>query len=205
MSTCKNCAAEVTFRVIGGRTVPLGCRCDPNRMFYYSREERTGRAWCPRCNRECFFVEHNGGCVWLDALGSPWPKHPCFDRERESADCDSKIRQAKPVFAGKTVDSIGRIINANLKCDLGQRFLMASFPSVVREFYVSPAFWEAEHPPREGDSIGYRFGQSVIVRADGVLFNCWSVTLHLCGRCGKRFLNWNGHRDLCSAHKKGVG
>jgi hypothetical protein len=25
-----------------------------------------------------FFVRYNGGSVWLDALGVPWPKHACY-------------------------------------------------------------------------------------------------------------------------------
>jgi len=34
---------------------------------------------CPRCRGAVFYVRHNGGGVWLDELGSPWPKHACFD------------------------------------------------------------------------------------------------------------------------------
>jgi hypothetical protein len=26
-----------------------------------------------------WFIRHNGGSVWVDALGWPWPKHACFD------------------------------------------------------------------------------------------------------------------------------
>jgi hypothetical protein len=36
---------------------------------------------CPICNQRCFFVRHNDGSVWLDSLGWPWPKHPCFDAQ----------------------------------------------------------------------------------------------------------------------------
>jgi len=28
-----------------------------------------------------FFVRHNGGSVWFDQLGRPWPKHECFDED----------------------------------------------------------------------------------------------------------------------------
>ena len=30
------------------------------------------------------FIRHNGGSVWLDELGSPWPKHGCFDNQYPS-------------------------------------------------------------------------------------------------------------------------
>lgn len=33
---------------------------------------------CPRCNQSVYFVRHNGGSVWFDELGKPWPKHGCF-------------------------------------------------------------------------------------------------------------------------------
>lgn len=42
-------------------------------------DEFTKSATCPICGAEVYFVRHNGGCVWLDSLGLPWPKHPCFD------------------------------------------------------------------------------------------------------------------------------
>lgn len=34
---------------------------------------------CPTCGQAVFFVRHNGGSVWFDALGQPWPIHSCFD------------------------------------------------------------------------------------------------------------------------------
>lgn len=34
---------------------------------------------CPHgCGADVFFVRHNGGSVWFDELGKPWPKHKCF-------------------------------------------------------------------------------------------------------------------------------
>lgn len=33
---------------------------------------------CPRCGARIYFVRHNGGCVYVDELGWPWPKHGCF-------------------------------------------------------------------------------------------------------------------------------
>lgn len=34
---------------------------------------------CPECRADVFFIRHNGGSVWVDELGWPWPKHACFD------------------------------------------------------------------------------------------------------------------------------
>ena len=36
---------------------------------------------CPKCGQGAYYVQHNGGFVWVDELGPPWPKHPCFDCE----------------------------------------------------------------------------------------------------------------------------
>ena len=38
---------------------------------------------CRRCGADVFFVRHNGGSVWLDKLGWPWPKHGCFAGDQE--------------------------------------------------------------------------------------------------------------------------
>ncbi len=34
---------------------------------------------CQYCGEHVFFVRYNGGCVWFDALGKPWPKHQCYN------------------------------------------------------------------------------------------------------------------------------
>lgn len=36
-------------------------------------------AHCPICGDPVFFLKpRSGGCVWLEAMGPPWPKHPCM-------------------------------------------------------------------------------------------------------------------------------
>lgn len=38
-------------------------------------------ARCPECQRPVFYYQsENGGRVFFDQLGWPWPKHPCTDR-----------------------------------------------------------------------------------------------------------------------------
>lgn len=37
-------------------------------------------ATCPLCGAQVFYYESSdGGKVWFDELGPPWPKHPCMD------------------------------------------------------------------------------------------------------------------------------
>ena len=43
-----------------------------------------GPSNCPVCGARVFFIRHNGGSVWLDDLGWPWPIHPCFNGSQPS-------------------------------------------------------------------------------------------------------------------------
>lgn len=49
------------------------------------------RTKCPECNGPVFFVRHNGGSVWFDALGLPWPKHACMDSSTRYASWESTL------------------------------------------------------------------------------------------------------------------
>jgi len=52
----------------------------PQRTLWRYRDDDFCRpTTCPECGAEVYFVRHNGGSVWFDELGSPWPKHGCFD------------------------------------------------------------------------------------------------------------------------------
>jgi hypothetical protein len=102
MATCNRCGEEIEFRYVDGRVVPVhpdgGWQCGswgtaggtpastpastpaarPPREWL--DRKFTGRTICPECGEPVHFIRHNGGSVWLDDLGWPWPKHPCFDK-----------------------------------------------------------------------------------------------------------------------------
>ena len=101
MSTCNSCGAEITFRWIDGAVrLPIhpdgGWHCGSwsdsgsSGVSTYSSVSHT-REWpmqdfshpwltCPiKGCYPVYFIRHNGGSVWVDALGWPWPKHGCFD------------------------------------------------------------------------------------------------------------------------------
>jgi len=49
------------------------------------RASETKPTNCPECGAAVYFYRNEcGGAVWFDALGWPWPKHPCMDREDSS-------------------------------------------------------------------------------------------------------------------------
>jgi hypothetical protein len=99
--SCDFCGGEIIFRWVDGKITPIHLS---GRCWGDLSEERGSRAstlwapWrfrsfpcgsdlscpttCPKCGAAVYFVRHNGGSVWLDELGWPWPKHGCFDDSR---------------------------------------------------------------------------------------------------------------------------
>ncbi len=87
--TCDQCGGEIIFRVIDGVTTPIhlrgGCwgagdgEGSPGTTRLRYDEDYCHPTTCPRCRASVFFIRHNGGSVWVDELGWPWPKHACFD------------------------------------------------------------------------------------------------------------------------------
>jgi hypothetical protein len=126
MATCQYCGEEIHFRNVDGRCVPIhpggGWSCggtasaapirsspsifcsSPDRAYIvrtWPTEDFTRETACPVCGASVFFVRHNGGSVWFDNLGWPWPKHPCMDSDWE------------PRFAGLTTPQLGVIAQLN--------------------------------------------------------------------------------------------
>jgi len=100
MPICNQCGEQIEFRYVNGRCVPIhpggGWHCgsySAASSFLPTRVSRAGD-WpvrdftrpthCPECGDNVFFIRHNGGSVWVDELGWPWPKHRCFDKPNES-------------------------------------------------------------------------------------------------------------------------
>lgn len=92
MSICDSCGEEIEFRYIDGTLRPIhinGPWCSASDRLskidfkkpFQSREAYTSpNAKCPVCGKHVFFYESpNGGRVFFDDLGWPWPKHPCTD------------------------------------------------------------------------------------------------------------------------------
>lgn len=90
MTTCRHCSREIEFRYVGGQLVPIhvdGNWCSsvgrssgaiPSRAFATMESYTNPNALCPVCGETVFFYQSpHGGRVFFDALGWPWPKHPC--------------------------------------------------------------------------------------------------------------------------------
>lgn len=95
MNVCYYCGAEIEFRYVGGVVVPIhvsGAWCPASGGGSSSSSEKLSKpfttiesyvnpnAHCPRCGVPVFFYQSpDGGRVFFDDLGWPWPKHPCTD------------------------------------------------------------------------------------------------------------------------------
>ena len=99
MPTCNRCGGQITFRKVDGKTIPIhlsgGCSggysgrrvryvAQPvaaKAVFDKPRSYLNPNARCPVCRKRVFFYQSDdGGRVFFDDLGWPWPKHPCTDR-----------------------------------------------------------------------------------------------------------------------------
>jgi len=92
MPRCYHCGGEIVFRKDNfGSSYPIhlsgGCFGQSSSRDYElpSDEPDCWKTRCPKCRAAVWFVRHNGGSVWLDDLGRPWPKHPCFDEAESPA------------------------------------------------------------------------------------------------------------------------
>lgn len=54
---------------------------------------------CPACGAPVWFFRNwRGGCAYFDALGPPWPLHPCMDLSTRSAADRQAVRDAKAAY-----------------------------------------------------------------------------------------------------------
>ena len=101
MQKCKKCGGKIIFRTVDGRVKPIhlsgGCYGNygryspganvtkaPPRLAAPIGASLTSylrpNAKCPVCGVQVFFFQSdNGGRVFFDDVGWPWPKHPCTD------------------------------------------------------------------------------------------------------------------------------
>lgn len=107
MSYCSQCGEAISFRTVNGQVVPIhpggGWHCSgasisggndstpppkPTIRRYY-RDHRSytdPNANCPVCRQRVFYYEsEDGGRVFFDDMGPPWPRHPCTDNQVDQA------------------------------------------------------------------------------------------------------------------------
>ncbi len=95
MANCINCGGNIVFRYINNKPTPIHtdsgngwCKSsisqDKKKVEYSKFEDFCSQTKCPICEQKVFFIRHNGGSVWVDVLGKPWPIHTCFQNMAKS-------------------------------------------------------------------------------------------------------------------------
>lgn len=82
---------------------------------------RTVPIRCPKCRKMVFWVRNNGGSVWVDELGWPWPEHPCFQSNlNQSVALPEKAELTVPFY--EDYDRIARFSKRCEFCDATIKF-----------------------------------------------------------------------------------
>ena len=108
---CVFCGSEIRFRVMRGATIPIhqgNHDCVGRKLYRSEHEDICHPTKCPVCDKSVFFLRHNGGCVWLDGLGYPWPKHGCFEVEH-LVDIVRPLGLGGQVFRLATITNVQRL------------------------------------------------------------------------------------------------
>lgn len=117
-------------------------------------------ATCPVCGAAVFFHQAwNGGRVFFDELGPPWPKHPCTDRASPPAParlgaggrpCRMWLEAGwLPVQASSLIElEPTPVITLATEIQLGKLdTLTATGPSIILRADEGPAFWRPSDKP----------------------------------------------------------
>ena len=195
MDYCPDCKMEIRFRMMNGRRVPFGCVC--NRISYGDIPHGEQGHWktnCPKCRARIYFLRHNGGCVWLDELGHPWPEHGCF--------ADNKKRNGiNDAFPGKHIVEIGWMGFLYNITDLGQRCIDVRTTGGIVELYVAKGFWSVDPPVKARALIGLGKDRRSLHLVTGETFDCWPVQYFKCANCDKVYFQQNAHKEICQGTK----
>lgn len=74
--------------------IPIGCTCGFCTGSKKTEQNCCRPTRCQTCNASVFFIRYNGGCVWVDHLGWPWPKHGCMDSDSDSESDRRSLKDA---------------------------------------------------------------------------------------------------------------
>lgn len=100
-------------------------------------------ATCPKCGANVYYYEHpNGAKVFFDALGPPWPKHPCTSAEPSPQSPPNKTKPSfdssgwQPLFIKNLtpIDAMGDYqIRAKLNNNTTDVFVINIKPELMRQ------------------------------------------------------------------------
>lgn len=79
----------------GGRVADKFANSRAQRKQWWNDPD-TPNSHCPMCGEPVwFFRNRNGGCAYFDALGKPWPLHPCMELQQRTADRQAAVEAVR--------------------------------------------------------------------------------------------------------------
>jgi hypothetical protein len=185
---CETCGEEIIFRYVRGAVKPLGCRCRrQSEVLKSQNEDATFKTNCPKCgNTQVFFIRHNGGCLWVDALGDPWPKHHCF---ADNDDC------VETFFPGQRINGIGTIRLGSLS-DWKRRTVFYAHCTDFSGFLI---ILSSKGPlPVEGSLVSLSDDRTALFTGEGAK-HLVSTDVRRCQHCDEAYLwaEYTEHTNFC--------
>lgn len=146
-----------------------------------SSDTACSNAHCPKCGKSVYFIRHNGGCVWLDGLGWPWPKHACYLEEASvpwfaqlqgniAAPCSAATNQASIGLGIITGIQLGNAKNnrSHVSVDCGKGLYV--FVAISCNAYD-------EQAPKPGTIAALNFNEFVLATSAGNRLKIESLAL----------------------------
>ena len=78
---CRDCGEQIDWYTDSrGKRIPLHKNGYCSGSTSNNLNPGAARIPCPKCGITTWLVRSNGGAFWVDELGPPWAKHPCFNK-----------------------------------------------------------------------------------------------------------------------------
>lgn len=140
---------------------PPDCNCGWGGVFYSLGEGSAPLQWplrnggflnpnadCPKCKQKVFFYRStNGGSVYFDSLGPPWPKHPCMADVQQVATPTSAYWEAMSLLAGVFRKPSLEALTGSSNKFFAWILERTSAAVSNGNFRVAVAYWVASLPP----------------------------------------------------------
>lgn len=171
----------------------------------WSESSFTRPTHCPECGADVYFIRHNGGSVWVDELGWPWPKHACFDKPTEPTYSFSTWTAKS---SGLTNPRLGIIVRITNEQETGEPRINIRLPDASRVEVV------LRWTPPDSDLLG---ALVVFSKEDSLLLHQIHAEIpfhsyaekprmaygwYQCDRCKALVKQNTGHEEYCLKHWK---
>lgn len=164
---CQFCGGEIVFRVIRGVVTPIhqgNSNCIGRSLYRNDGEGIPHFTKCPKCGGSVIFLRSNGGSVWLESLGWPWPKHPCFEYDSAARSKNPFLfNEADSAKAGKPM--YGRFLG-HLSSGKGIVVLLASNREELRRRsgkYYTGSQWKVFCKEDEAKRLERKFKSCLVL------------------------------------------